>query len=141
MWRIVLGLFLIAHGLIHFSLTTLPAATPGGPATPFWPGWWRADSGSTWLVTVTGMNNSAVRAFGGLLCIAVTVGFVLAGLGLMGVPLLDEWWRALAVASAAFALPLFVLFWHPWLVLGAALNISVLVSLLWANWPSTDFAG
>lgn len=141
MLKFVLGAFLVAHGLIHWSLATVPTPKPGELNTPFWPSWWRNDSNSAWLVTAMGLDRAAVRAFGALLWMAATAGFVAAGLGVMGVPVLHDWWRPLAVASVVASLPLFVLFWHPWLVVGAALDVAIMVLLLWVHWPSTDAIG
>jgi len=141
LWRFLIAALLIAHGLIHWGLAAAPPPAPGGPNTPYWPSIWRAASSDTWPVAAIGLDNAAVRALGGVLWIAATIGFVLAGLGVLGVPGLHEWWRGLTVASVAVSLPLFILFWHPWLIVGAALDVAILVSLLWANWPATDVVG
>jgi hypothetical protein len=53
-----------------------------------------------------------------------------------------EWWRMLAIVSAVVSLIALVLFWNAFIYLfphkvGAiAVNVAVLVGLLWANWPS-----
>jgi hypothetical protein len=86
------------------------------------------------------MNSPAMRSLGSLLVVLATVGFMAAGLGLLGVPLLHEWWIPLTVFSAAVSLPLFVLFWHPWLIVGAALDLAILASATWLRWPAEIFA-
>ena|SRR5687768_3382753 len=133
MLKTLFGLFLIAHGLIHVSLTTVPGPQASGPNTPFWPGWWRSDSHPGWLVTSLHLDNALVRGFGSLLIVLATIGFVAAGLGVLGVPFLQGWWGYLALVSAALALPVFVLFWHPWLVLGVLLNMALAALLLLPN--------
>jgi hypothetical protein len=53
-----------------------------------------------------------------------------------------EWWRTLAIVSAVVSLVALALFWNAFIYLfphkvGAiAVNVAVLVGLLWANWPS-----
>jgi hypothetical protein len=69
------------------------------------------------------------------------LGFILAGLGVFGVPGLDQIWRTTAVVSAAVSLLLLGLFWHPWLIVGVLIDIGIIFSLLWANWPSPDLIG
>jgi hypothetical protein len=85
------------------------------------------------------MDSPAMRSFGSLLVMLATLGFMAAGLGLLGVPLLHEWWAPLTVFSAAISLPLFILFWHPWLIVGAALDLFLLASTLWLRWPAEVF--
>lgn len=80
MLRILIGLFLIAHGLLHWWLSTAPLPEPGGLNTPFWPSVSRANSNTAWLVTSMGLDNTAVRIFGWLLVMLATVGFLPQGL-------------------------------------------------------------
>jgi hypothetical protein len=47
----------------------------------------------------------------------------------------------MTVVSAGLSLLLLVVFWHPWLFVGALLNIGILISLLVAHWPSPDLIG
>ena len=54
--RILFGLFLLAHGLIHASyVAPSPAATAGGPEWPF-------DMARSWLVTSLGMDPGVVES-------------------------------------------------------------------------------
>lgn len=132
--RILIAVFLIAHGLVHFSLTTVPVPAPGALRTPFWPSWWREAVDPTWLASRTGLPNGVVRAFGSLLWAAVVLGLTLAGLGLMGIPVLNSTWQTTAVLGAVASLILLALYWHPWLVIGLMIDIAVLISL-WQQWP------
>src|SRR5688572_633615 len=107
MLRLVLGAFLIAHGLIHTSYGGSPPVTVGGPPWPF-------QLGHSWLLSGLGLGADAVRAVGTALWIATTAGFVAAGVGVFGVPVLHELWRGLAAGSAMLSLLLLGLYWHPW---------------------------
>ncbi len=84
--RLAIGLFLIAHGLVHFILTIVPVAAPGAARTPFWPSWRREAVDPAWLASRLGLRPNGVRLFGSGLWLASLIGFVLAGLGLIGLP-------------------------------------------------------
>jgi len=45
-----------------------------------------------------------------------------------------DWWRALAIASAAVSLLLVVIFGHPCLIVGLLIDAAVLVTLLFTKW-------
>jgi hypothetical protein len=129
MWRYLFGLFLVAHGLIHASyFSPRPADAKG----------WPFDLSHSWLLFIP---ESALRPLGLALAVVATAGFVLAGLGVLGVPLLHEPWRALAVVGAGASVLLLVLFWHPWLVLGVLLSLGILMALLLARWPAAVLVG
>jgi hypothetical protein len=126
----VVALLLIAHGLVHVSLN----AVSYGPSTPFWPSFWRPESGQSWLLHGNGLAPEPNRIVGGLLILVATCGFGLAGLALGGWLIPQTWWPTLGVVSAAASLLLFVLFLHPWLVVRIALTIGTLWAV-WAGWP------
>lgn len=136
--RILIAVFLIAHGLIHFSLTYVPTPKPGELRTPFWPAWWRANTDPAWLAVKLGMPNSIVRGLGSALWLVTLVGFSLAGLGLLGLPGFSQIWSAAAVLGAAASLLLLGLYWHPWLVMGGVINLAVVIGL-WLHWPKFLF--
>jgi hypothetical protein len=129
-WRIVLALVILAHGIGHvlFLAPCLGIAQWG-------------QSAHSWLLTGL-LGDTATRVIGSLLWLAVTAGFVAAGVGLLGQ---HAWWRMLAVGAAAVSLLALVLFLNgrptqP--VLSAALmDVAILVALLWVHWPSADLVG
>jgi hypothetical protein len=60
-----------------------------------------------------------------------TLGFVLEGLGVFGIPGSSEIWLLVAaVVSAAVSLLLLVLHWHLWLILGVLIDIGILIALI-----------
>ena len=83
-----LALLLIAHGLVHASLNTVPY----GPSTPFWPSFWRAEAGHSWLLQGLGLGGEPNRVIGCALLVIATVGFVLAGHALAGWAVPHAWW-------------------------------------------------
>ena len=88
-----------------------------------------------------GLKAAAVQWIGIILVALATLGFVLAGLGVFGVPGLVAIWRTVAVVSACLSLLLLITFWHPWLVVGVLIDIGILVALLWLDWPPVDLIG
>lgn len=136
--RVLIALILVTHGLIHFSLTTVPTPEPGALRTPFWPSWWRTDIDSHWLASQMGLPATLVRTFGWLLWIAVVIGFTLGGLGLVGAPGLNTIWQALLIVGSIASLILLAFYWHPWLIMGAVINLLVVV-FIWQQLPTFLF--
>jgi hypothetical protein len=136
--RILIALFLIAHGLVHYSLTTVPVPAPGALRTPFFPSWWRTDVDSNWLASLIGLPDNLVRTFGWLLWVALLVAFALGGLGLIGVPGLNSIWQTLLIFGSVISLILLAFYWHPWLVLGVLINLVVMVCI-WRQLPAFLF--
>lgn len=121
------ALLLIAHGLVHASLNFVPFQ----PNTPFWPSWWRPEPGRSWLLSRIGLGPTATRLIGGTLWVAAATGFVAAGLGALGLPILHNLWPVLAAVSAVVSLLMFALFWHPWLVVGLMINLLIVIVWVW----------
>lgn len=131
---IILAVFLIAHGLVHLGLTAAP--NPADPDTK--PGAFFTTPERSWLLPRLGFNPPMVKWTGILLVALATLGFVLAALGIFGVPGLSAVWWAIAVASAGVSLLLLILFWHPWLLVGILIDVGIMVGilsiLLWDRW-------
>jgi len=137
MLKIVLGVFIIAHGLVHAILAAAP--NPSDPNAK--PGAFFTTPDRSWLLPQLGLSASAVQWIGIILVVASTLGFVLAGLGIFGAAGLSTIWRMLAVISSCISLLLLILFWHRWLPIGVLIDIGILVALLWAKWPPVDLIG
>ena len=135
--KIIIGLFLIAHGLVHVGL----AAAPDPNESESKPGAFFTAPQRSWLLPQLGLKPAAIRWIGILLVVFTTLGFVLAGLGVFGVPGLAESWRTIAVVSAVLSLLLLLLFWHPWIILGGLIDVGIIFSLVWADWPSPALIG
>jgi hypothetical protein len=129
MWRLILGLFLVAHGLVHAAMWLAPPPR-GGDGVPF-------DPKHSWLLSSL-VNDEAVRILSIVLATTAAIGFVGGGVGLLAH---QGWWRLPVIGAAAVGLVLIGLYFHPWLSAGLGLEAAILLSLLWANWPSQDLAG
>lgn len=130
MTRWLLGVLLLAHGLVHLGLAP------------------RADRAlrehdsllavrRSWLLS-RHLRPATVRDTASALLLGAITGFVVAGVGLIGQ---YGWWRPTAVVAAITSLVLLLLYWRADLAVGAALSATVLATVLWGLWPSTSPAG
>lgn len=125
MLRLVIGGFLIVHGLIHAAIWLPQAFQVRATATadaPF-------DPGHSWLISRGSVDVARWSSL--TLAILAVVFLVAAGVGLwLGL----SWWSPAAIIGSLISLLLFVLFFDPWLVLGIAIDLALLWSLGWSNW-------
>lgn len=119
--KIPISLFLIGHGLIHASYLT---PKPDDPKYPF-------DFTKSWFANLVG---DASKPIGVTLALAVVACFVLAGLGVLGVPGLENSWKLFTTVGAVLSSLLLALYWHPWLVLGFVINAVLIYGLYKLNW-------
>jgi hypothetical protein len=127
--RIVFGIFLIAHGLMTMSLSTVPVPEPSALHTPYFPSWWRNNVDSTWPASRLGLPDGFVQTTGWILWMAALVLFAVAGAGLLVIPGLSALWQIMAAVAAIMSLILLALYWHPWLIIGVLLNVGILVGV------------
>lgn len=129
--RVVAASLLIFHGVGH-ALGVLPAfgVTLG-----------RTHAAGSWLISGP-TGTAGVRELGFVLWVVTLLGFVAAGLGLLGWLVPQAWWQGLAITSAILSLLTLALFWSglpllfPHKIGAIAVNLAVLVCLLWLRWPS-----
>ena len=114
--------FLIAHGLIHSAIWTVPKQKD--QKAPF-------DPGHSWLL---GDRRSVA------LIVALVAGvlFVSAGVGLWAHA---DWWRPVAVAGAGVSLVLIALYFSAWLILAVALDVGLIAGIVWLDWPAKTTLG
>lgn len=127
---LLVGVFFIAHGLIHI-LYVVPAPDEN----------WPFDLSHSWLLTRLGLGERVLRRLGTVLWIAAMAGFVLAGLGVFGIPLLKHVWRPVAAVSSVVSFLLIGFFWHRSFVFALLINAAIFVALVWAQWPSVAMIG
>lgn len=126
--RILFGLFLLAHGLIHASyLSPAPPASPGAPEWPF-------SMARSWLVTGLRVDVGTMRAIGTILVVVVVVGFAMSSLAWLGVLVPAGWWPALVIGSTAASVVLLPAFFHPWIVLGIVIDAVLIWLVVGASW-------
>jgi hypothetical protein len=126
--NLLIGAFLAAHGLIHLSFVApAPPRTAGGPEWPF-------ETARSWLVTGMGLDPAAVRASATALVVVSVALLVAAGLATNGWLVPAEWWPGLTVSGAAASLVTLMLFFHPWLLLGVAIDLALLWAVFIGGW-------
>ena len=125
---------LVIHGLGHggaLGALIWMALRPSDPT-----GGWQA--ARSWLLPA--LPAATATPIAGAFWIVAMVGFVVAALSFWGIGLPGEAWRSLAIGSAVVSLVGITLFfgtWPPFNTLAAlAVNVAVLVSLLWLRWPA-----
>ena len=102
--RILIGVLLILHGLIHGILAVMPSPNAAKPiAATFFSEW-----ATPWLRGA--LSGRALQAMAIGLAVIAAAGFIAAGLAMFGILLPHEWWRALAIASSVVSLILCALF-------------------------------
>ena len=127
MLRVVVGLFLIAHGLVHLLYFAPPPEDD--PRYPFVPE-------DRWFAKALGLRPSAAKAVVGTLAVVSALAFVVSGIALFASA---ELWQPAAVVGSAVSLVLFVLFFHRWLVFGIAIDVAIIGSVLSWHVPASLF--
>ena len=117
--RGVLGLLLVAHGLVH--LLYLAADVP------------EFSIDRSWLVPKAWRRPVAATLMG-----ATVVGFTLLGLAVWGVPGLRDVWPILAITASGASALLIIAFFHPRLLLGLTIDGAlVAVAVTQPIWAQT----
>jgi hypothetical protein len=120
MTRILFGVFLLAHAVIHLGWLS---PKPDDPKHPFA---WR----SPWL---PGASEAALKGTGTAAISLLLLAYLVAALGLWGVPVLSQFWGAAAVLGSVLSLIVTVLLWHPWFVAGPIIDVAV-IAVVWMGW-------
>lgn len=123
---LLLAAFLMAHAVIHAGFLSPRPATAVGPAWPF-------ALDRSWLLKPLGVSAQVGKALGTALVAVLVVAYGAASLAVLGV-LGDAAFSAGVVGGSAASLLLLGLFFHPWLILGAGLDVLLLVGVLVAGW-------
>jgi hypothetical protein len=119
--RLLFGLFLIAHGLIHVGVW----ATPRGGAAPF-------DPSHSWALAAAGGSQGAMRTTSIVLAAIAALAFVAAG----GAVLANgQAWKLLTLVGAIVSLIATVLFFNPWLSLAVVIDVLLAADVLVWQWP------
>jgi hypothetical protein len=123
--RIVVGLLLLAHGLVHLLYFVTNADDPRFPFTIT----------SSWLVPEPARRPVAI------VLVSVTIAaFALLGLAVWGVPGPATIWPLLAVVGSVASLAVLIAFWDAQLLLGVAIDVAMVVVAVvrpgWTSWIS-----
>jgi hypothetical protein len=135
MFRIVFGVFIVLHGLVHLLYFGQSARYFELQPEMVWPD-------GSWAFSRL-LGDEATRILASISCILAAIGFVAGGIGIL---VRQAWWRPVVVGSAAFSAVIIVLFWDGVVqnlddkgLIGLLINIAILVALLILRWPSAGF--
>ena len=119
--RVLLGLFFIAHGLIHVAIWA-PRYDPAKAAF---------DPSRSWLL---GERRPLAR----VLAFAAAAILIVAGVALLAQ---GSWWRPTAVVGLGISTALLLLFFTTWYLFILAVNAALIVGIAWLEWPATSTVG
>jgi hypothetical protein len=135
MFRIILGVFIVLHGLVHLLYFGQSARYFELQPEMVWPD-------GSWAFSRL-LGDKATRILASISCVLAAIGFVAGGTGIL---VRQAWWRPVVVASAAFSAVIIILFWDGVVqklddkgLIGLLINIAILVALLILRWPSAGF--
>lgn len=112
--RTLVGLFLVAHGLV----TALIWASPRRAVAD---GRWRPpDPSNSWLL-------GDLRTLSVVLGLTIGLALAIAGIGFLTH---QPWWPAVGLTAAVCSLFLFALFFAPWWLVGIAISTALFVGAL-----------
>ena len=132
MLRTFFGLFLIAHAVAHAGLAAAPIPDDPDPK----PGAFFTEVSRSWLFQKLGLDGAVVKKIGIILVILTVLGFIITGLGGLGISELNKIWSTAAGLSAGVSLILLILFWHPWLIAGVLIDLGLFLVLFLNKWPA-----
>lgn len=126
MFRVIFGIFLVLHGLVHLLYTgqswRIFELQPG----MVWP------DGSWALSRLAG--NEVTRLLATILLVVGTIVFVAGGAGLL---LKQTWWRPIVLAAAAYSSLIYILLWDGAFqdlpnkgAIGILINAAILVAVI-----------
>jgi hypothetical protein len=98
--RIVFGVFLILHGLVH--LLYLGQSQKFFELQPglLWPD-------GSWAFSRL-LDTRITRLLASALCILAAIGFIIGGIGILAA---QAWWRPAVLGLSVFSIVIFILFW------------------------------
>jgi uncharacterized membrane protein YphA (DoxX/SURF4 family) len=124
MLRLGVGLFLIAHGLVHLMYLAPPQDTAHNPFV--------AESRS--FPKALGMDPKTAKAVAGTLAVATATLFLISGIALFASVSI---WKPMAMTGSLGSLVLMLLFLHPWLMFGLVIDVAIIASVLSLDVPSS----
>ena len=119
--RVLLGVFFIAHGLIHVAIWA-PKYDPEKVAF---------DASHSWLL-------GDQRPLARVLAFAAAAILIVAGVGLLAQ---GEWWRPTAIVGLSLSTALLLLYFNPWYLFILPVNIALVVGITWMDWPAKSTVG
>ena len=134
MFRIIFGVFIVLHGLVHLLYFGQSARYFELQPGMIWPD-------SSWVFSKV-LGEGGSRTLANIFLVWAAVGFVAAGIGIFAG---QFWWRPLLAGTAVFSSAIFILFWDGAVqrpadkgAVGILINLIILVALFSGYIPSTQ---
>jgi len=135
MIRILFGIFIVLHGLVHLLYFGQSARYFELQPGMVWPD-------GSWAFSRL-LGTSATRNLTSVLLVVAAIGFVAGGIGIFAK---QAWWRPAIVITSIFSSAIYLLFWDGGFQhldnkggVGILINLALLVALLIFQWPKIDF--
>src|SRR4030042_3634302 len=134
MIKIIAGVFLILHAIVHLLYFGQSARLFEMQPGLTWPD-------GSWAFSKL-LGESRTRSLAVIFCILAAAGFVIGGAGVF---FSQSWWRTAVIASAVFSVALYILFWNGRLQhldsqggVGLLIDAAILAAILVLRWPKFD---
>ena len=131
MIRIVYGVFIVLHGLVHLLYLGQSARFFELQPGMDWPD-------GAWAFSKS-FGDETTRSLAGIFLILASLGFLVGGAGLFTK---QDWWRSVVVGAAIFSAVIYLLFWDGRLAnianngwVGIFINLLIMTAILILNWP------
>jgi hypothetical protein len=135
MLRIIFGIFILLHGLVHLLYVGQSARLFELQPGLVWPD-------GSWAFSKL-FGDEATRTLASVLYALSAIGFVAGGAGIL---VRQAWWRPAVVGSAVFSAVVIILLWDGGMqrlddkgLIGLLINLAILVALLILQWPKPGF--
>jgi hypothetical protein len=135
MLRLIVGVFMVLHGLVHLLYLGQSARYFELQPGMLWPD-------GSWAFSRL-LGDETARLLANIFLVLAAMGFVAGGAGIF---VRQGWWRPVVVGAAAFSAVIFILFWDGgWQHLndkggiGILINLAILVAVLVLRWPNFEF--
>ena len=119
--RVLLGVFFIAHGLVHVAIWA-PKYDPEKAAF---------DASHSWLL-------GDQRPLARVLAFSAATILIVAGIVLLAQ---GGWWRPTALVGLSVSTVLLLVYFTPWYLFILAVNIALIVGIAWLDWPAKSTVG
>lgn len=133
--RLIVGVFMVLHGLVHLLYLGQSARYFELQSGMLWPD-------GSWAFSKL-LGDETARLLANVLLGLAAIGFVAGGAGIFAQ---RGWWRPAVVGTAVFSAVVFMLFWDGGLQhlddkggVGILINLAILVAVLVLQWPQFEF--
>ncbi len=135
MIRILFGIFIVLHGLVHMLYFGQSARYFELQPGMVWPD-------GAWTFSRL-LGDAATRNLASALLVLAAIGFATGGIGVLAG---QSWWRPAIIASTVFSSAIYIFFWDGVAqhlsnkgAIGILINAALLAAVLVFQWPDFDF--